>query len=385
MHVLVVSFSDLGRDPRVDRQIAALSGRYRVTAAGLAPPRLPVDRFIDISAPPRRKLGMALGLARLVARRYEAVYWGHPANVAVFERLSGVDADVVLANDLEALGIALRLGQPVVFDAHEYAPDQFNDRIGWRLLRAPYARWQCERYVPRVAAMTTVSQGLADRYEHLTGVRATIVTNAPAYHELEPTPVGRPIRVLHHGGAMPGRGLPQMIEVAELLDDRFTVDFVLLQDASGYREKLIRRARGNPRVRFPPAQPMHTLVRMANDYDIGLFLLPPVSVQRRYALPNKFFEFIQARLAVAIGPSPEMARLVRQYGCGIVADDFEPATLAAELNRLDAASIAAYKQASNVAARALCAERNEEFVLAAIERALETPSPPSGLPARRQA
>ncbi len=377
MRVLIVSFSDLGRDPRVDRQIAALRTRFDLVAAGLGPPRLTVERFVDINTPPRRPLGKALGLARLVARRYESVYWGHPTNVAVFERLRGIDADVVVANDLPALAIALRLGHPVVFDAHEYAPDQFRDRLMWRALRAPYARWQSERYIPEVAAMTTVSEGLADRYELTTGVRATVVTNAPAFHDLAPTRVEEPIRILHHGGAMPGRGLLEMIELAELLDDRFTVDFVLLEDAAGYREKLIRRARGNPRVRFPPPQPMHTLVRMANAYDIGLFLLPPVSVQRRYALPNKFFEFVQARLAVAVGPSPEMARLVSLYGCGVVADDFEPATLAAVLNRLDASAVAAFKRASDSAAQELTAEANEPLIIGAVEHALKRRDPRS--------
>ena len=57
---------------------------------------------------------------------------------------------------------------------------------------------------------------------------------------------------------------------------------------------------------------MHELPRMANDYDVGLYLLPPTNFNQRYALPNKFFEFIQGRLAIAIGPSPEMAKLVER-------------------------------------------------------------------------
>lgn len=161
-----------------------------------------------------------------------------------------------------------------------------------------------------------------------------------------------------------------MIRIADLLDERFTLDFVLVENWPGYREKLMRRARRNTRIRFPQPQPMRMLVRMANDYDIGLFLLPPVSVHRRYALPNKLFEFIQGRLAVAVGPSPEMARVVRQYGCGIVADDFAPETLAAAINALDDSAIAAYKRASHVAADELCAENNEKLVLGAVEEAL---------------
>ncbi len=161
-----------------------------------------------------------------------------------------------------------------------------------------------------------------------------------------------------------------MIRVAELLDERFVVDFVLADTVPGYRASLVRRASGNPRISFPAPVPMHMIASMANGYDIGLYVLPPASLNKRYALPNKFFEFIQARLAVAVGPSPEMARLVRRYGCGVVADDFEPETLAAALNALDGDAIASFKQASDAAARELNAERNAELVIATVDEAL---------------
>ena len=206
------------------------------------------------------------------------------------------------------------------------------------------------------------------------GIRAAVVTNAPPYAELEPTPVDTPIRILHHGAAQRGRGLEEMLRLADLLDERFTLDFVLMPDASGFREALIERARHNPRVRFPSPVPMRELVQMANGYDIGLYLLPPNNFNQRYALPNKFFEFIQGRLALAIGPSPEMAGLVRRYGCGVVGRDFTPEGLAAELNSLDASQIAAFKQASHTAAAELCAERNAEIVLTAVDTALASRS-----------
>ena len=368
--VLVMSYSDLARDPRVDRQIGFLRSHHRIVAAGLAPPQHPVDEFIDISPTPRPLPGRALGLALLLTRRYHASFWTAPSHIAVLERLQHVRPDVVVANDIATLPIALRLGASVVFDAHEHAPSQSPERWGWRALYAPRIRWLCQRYIPRASVMLTVSEMLADLYARETGVRARVVTNAPQYADLVPTPVHDPVRIVHHGGAQPGRGLEEMVRAASLLDERFTSDFMLVENTPGFREKLIRLADGNPRIRFPEPQPMHTLVQVANDYDIGVFLLPPVSPQRRYALPNKLFEFIQARLAVAIGPSPEMARIVRSYGCGVVTDDFEPQTFAAALNGLDSAAITAFKGASHAAARELCAERNEAIVVGAVQDAL---------------
>jgi hypothetical protein len=287
---------------------------------------------------------------------------------------------VVVANDLSALPIALRLGLPVVFDAHEYAPGQLADLLWWRLVIGPYMRWQCRNYIPQVASMMTVGEAIADEYERETGVRARVVTNAPPRADLEPTPVHEPVRILHHGGALPGRGLEEMIRLADLLDERFTLDFVLVEVATapGYRDSLVRLGRHNPRVRFPEPWRMNAIVEQANNYDIGLYSLPPLNFNRRFALPNKFFEFVQSRLAVAIGPSPEMARLVRKYGFGIVADDFAPETIATALNALDDSSIAVFKQASHAAANDLCAEINASIVLKAVEEALAQRAPGAG-------
>jgi hypothetical protein len=292
----------------------------------------------------------------------------------MWRRLQGVAADVVLVNEVAVLPIGLRLGAPVVVDAHEYSPEEFAERRVWRQLLGPYVRWQCATHLPDVAAMTTVSDGIAEAYSREFRVHATVVTNAPPFADLEPTPVGSPVRILHHGAALPGRGLEEMVRMADLLDERFTLDFVLVeaQVAPGLRGALIDQARHNSRVRFPPPVPMRDLASFANGYDIGLYSLPPTNFNQRYALPNKFFEFIQGRLAVAVGPSPEMAALVRRYGCGVVAPTFEPESLAAELNALDADAIAAFKRASGAAAAELCAERNAELVLGAVERAAAT-------------
>ena len=46
-----------------------------------------------------------------------------------------------------------------------------------------------------------------------------------------------------------------------------------------------------------------------NACDVGVFCMPPININARYALPNKFFDFVQARLAVGVGPAEEMARL----------------------------------------------------------------------------
>lgn len=89
-----------------------------------------------------------------------------------------------------------------------------------------------------------------------------------------------------------------------------------------YYEKLLNLSKDNPRIKFRDPVPMTGVFQTINDYDIGLFLLLPVGFNNQMSLLNKFFEFIQARLSLAIWPSLEMGKIPREYNCGVVSEDF---------------------------------------------------------------
>jgi len=259
----------------------------------------------------------------------------------------------------------------VIFDAHEYSPRELEDRLYWRFLFAGYNRYLCRRYLPEAAAVTTVCHSIADAYRKNYGAAPEVLYSAPIFQDLHPTPTGRaPVKLVHHGGAIPSRRLELMIQAMAYADERFHLDLLLVPGNEAYLARLSSLVRTQPRVRIVPPVPMQELPQHLNRYDIGVFLLPPTNFNYRYALPNKLFEFIQARLAVAIGPSPEMARLVRQYCCGVIADDFTPEALAASLNRLTGADIDRLKQASHAAARELCFEKSAPILLGMIDRVL---------------
>lgn len=375
-HVLVISLSDLRRDPRVDRQIEALRAEHRVTAAAMGPPRHHDVPFVDLRVRQPRRNQIA-GLLRHVARRHEAAYWGNSTIGTALRRLDGVHPDVVVANDVEALPLGLRVagGAPTVLDAHEYSPRQLEHVWWWRWLRRPALEHVCRTRLPLVGSMTTVSDGVADEYARRFGVeRPTVVINAPRRATLRPSPVSDPLRMVHWGVADPARRLETMIELMQHLDRRFRLDFLLVGAESRYGRRLQSRASKDDRIRFLDPVPMDEIVRNANRYDIGLYLLPPGSFNQRHALPNKLFEFIQARLAVAIGPSPEMARVVREHCCGVVAADFAPASLAAALSSLTPEAVARFKQASHEAAADLSAEAAADAVRDAVRRVLPAPS-----------
>ena len=326
--ILDIALSDLARDPRVDRQIACLRDHYEIIAAGLGPPVDTELEFVDLRTPPRPRPSEAVRQARsvagLIARRYGSVYWTHPFNRASLQRLAAVRADLVIANDLSALPLACRVAGavPVIFDAHELYAEERADRAWWRLIMAPYADALLRAYLPRTAGMMTVAPGIAARYAALYGVDPVVVTNAPPATALRPTPVGRPIRLVHHGVAHPERRLELMVEALDLLDDRFELDLMLIPGQARYFARLRRLVASRPRVRLVDPVPQREIVNRCNAYDIGVYVVPPHNDNQLHMLPNKLFEFIQARLAVVVGPSPEMAAVVRDHDCGVVAPDF---------------------------------------------------------------
>jgi hypothetical protein len=108
---------------------------------------------------------------------------------------------------------------------------------------------------------------------------------------------------------------------------------------------------------------MRELPHFLNQFDLGLYLFSPTNFNNQHALPNKFFEFLQARLGVAIGPSPEMARIIRKSGAGIVAADFHPPTLAGMMNKLTAADINRFKEAAHRCAEKYSANANRSVFL----------------------
>ena len=111
-------------------------------------------------------------------------------------------------------------------------------------------------------------------------------------------------------------------------------------------------------VCFRDPVPLTRICDVLNDYDIGVFILPVNGPNAKYALPNKLFEFVQARLAIAVSPNPGMSAVVTGFGLGVVARDFTPKGMAAAIGGLSRADIKRYKESADHAAGKITAESN---------------------------
>ncbi|HWM35343.1 MAG TPA: glycosyltransferase [Pseudolysinimonas sp.] len=378
---LVISQSQVRGDSRVRRQIDWLAADgWTVDTLGLGPhpsdvvrthyemvdepawtkPR-PIKALIHLY-PSFRSRFRLLSLSRIPREAVAAIRSGR-YRLVVFE-----DVHLIAWIDDETTFGPHRADMHVHLDIHEYHPPVLAPTVVGRGLVNPYYRWSRAHIgSPHFATRTVVADAYADVYEREFGfTRPLVVRNAPPAVSQKPGAVDPDrIRLLYHGGAVWERGLQQIIDALEHLDDRFTMTF-MLTGSQKTAQQVREASTGNPRVEFVPAVTVHEVAGAINGYDLEIMFYPPATENLRLALPNKLFEAVQGRLGLVVGESLSMAQVVGEHGNGVVIEGWTGADLARGLNALTADDIRRFKKASDRAAAVLNAEHERETFRAAI-------------------
>jgi len=391
--ICLLAVTAIADDVRVRRQGDAFrDAGWGVVGVGLAGARSPDPNWPiftcareQASWEYRARRAIALLCARTWPSVAQIAYWQLPGPIGhIYAVAAKLGANVWLANDFAMLPLAARLahekGGIYGYDSHELATEEFSQRFKWRFLHRPMISTLEHKFIRDAAVVSTVSNGIASRLDDLYTLRRkpVVVRNTPHFEacSFRPTAPDR-IRVLYHGIVTPGRGLEAAIDSVAAWRREF--DLTIRGPGDGeYLAALQRRIaeRGlADRIILAPPVPMTTLVHEAAAYDIGFFALPGSSRHNEFALPNKFFEYIMAGLALCLTDLPEMARLVREYELGVTFHSVEPGAIAAAINALDPASIDHYKRNALAAARELCWERESERLVRAYEALLDRAVP----------
>lgn len=373
--ILIISFSDLKYDGRVSRQINFLKENYEVEVLALSNNDCQGFIFYALEKTKLTMLRKLILALLLITRQYKTAYWIQYDYKLIIRKYKSKNYDLVIANDVESLPLAFEINNTnVFFDAHEYAPRHFEERLWWRVFFRSFNVYLCQLYIPLVKGMTTVCDGLALEYKKDFNYLPEVITNAPPYSDLKiHENEAYPIKIIHHGIANASRKMENMLEIMDRLGDKYTLDLMLMipefasSKSRKYIDKFTNEVNKRANVRMIAPVSSDEIVDTIKEYDIGLFLLEPVNFNYTNALPNKLFEFIQARLAVAIGPSPEMAKVVKSYNCGIISESFKPTDLANKLSLLTHKELRTYKLNSEKAAKELNAEINKEKLMQLID------------------
>ena len=368
-NMLIVSYSYLQRDPRIQRQIKTFSASFHIETIGLSPANDDIKNYLPKKGHVSDKkytIQNAFILIKMILGNYGEIFYHRIIKPYFDYDLS--KPDMIIANDWLGLLVATGLNKylnwnsKIYFDSHEYFPE-YRNSLEWKILSKPRITYVLKKSRDSFDIMSTVCPSFARKYEkyyHFEPGTVRVITNAPEYEPgLKPRPTGEKIRIIHHGIAFPLRKLENMIDIMDYLpEDEYELYFMLVKNDKAYYEEMVRYASKHSNIHFLEPVPFREISSFINQFDIGLNLVTADNVSYKYALPNKFFEYVQGRLAIAVGDSYEMKQYISKYDLGVAAEENTARAVAEEIRKMSREDIMRCKQNAHKHARELSAETN---------------------------
>jgi glycosyltransferase involved in cell wall biosynthesis len=299
-------------------------------------------------------------------------------NVRLFFRLLFEKADMLVANDLDTLPAVFLASKirrlPVVYDSHEYFTE-VPELVGRKWVKKIWEKLEAAM-LPRIQFATTVSASIAGEYRRKYGISMRVVRNLPFRMEnIQPqVPLkkdGEHI-IIYQGSLNTGRGLEMAIRAMHFMENT-----LLVIAGTGDVENTLRELAGSlsveKKIRFTGRIPPEELRNYTVQADLGISLEEKLGLNYYYALPNKLFDYIQARIPVLVSDLPEMAQVVTQYGIGSVNHAHDPFELAMNFQEMLHNKTKRQVWLSNLekAAMELCWENEEMVLIGLYKQAME--------------
>ncbi len=364
--IAIICEANPATNPRPNRVIKAFKDEYEVTAIGRNATEIDGVRVLSYEVPKKRNFLQEILLhINVFMRNYRTLIF-IPTRLKIAGYLQEYEFDFIFCHDLVLLPIVLenKKNAKVIMDLREYYPRECEENRRWRRLFAKFNDWMCREFLKQADYIYTIAPGIAREYEKNYNIKCNVIMSLPDMHDIFPDSPTTSIRLIHHGLASPDRRIEGMIEMMDYVDSRFSLDLMLVKAPahSEYYAHLEKMANTRSNVRIIPPVPFEEIIPFISQYDMGIFLCPPTTFNLLHCLPNKFFEFIQAHLAIIIGPSPEMAEIVEREGLGIIAQSFAPQAVGERLLNMTRDELTSYKRASKSAAQLYNSNQNKKVL-----------------------
>ncbi len=309
---------------------------------------------------------------------------------ALLRRALAMPADLIIAHTeipLWASATLIRAGRTVAVDMEDW----YSEDLLWADRRARPLKLlrQAEKFALQHARyVSTTSQSMAEALATACDAPVPIVVRNVfplQAHSRLARPAGNepPAFVWFSQTIGPGRGLDLFFAAWS----RMTVPsrvFLLGGELPEYREKILRRLSPDRRqlVGFIPFVSPESLPQKLAEFDLGLALEPRRFGSRDLTITNKFFQYMNAGLAIVATDTARTQKEVMRTApdAGLLVTAHETGELARQLDRLVAepARLRAMQAAARRAAEGqFCWEREIPCLLAEVDRAL-TAAPAKG-------
>jgi hypothetical protein len=372
--ILIINSDPFHNGPRMIREIDILKNDFEIIAFGRSRPHDKSLKFININ--------LFFGFTRLYGKIYKRItkkyYNGEPVcfKIPFHILLFILKPDIIINHNPVFFPSIFSFPQKkfkVVYNAHEYHPLQMDQDLDWLKTVGEYYLSIYKKYLNKIDLFINVCESISEKCKSEFNCDSIVIPNAASY-DPNINPIFKEkdklIKIIHHGASIRGRKLETMIMAAGKFPDKYTFDLMLVPIDKEYYNHLIELSRSFSNVRIIKQVNFSEIIYKLNDYDLGLYILPPTSFNNQNALPNKVFEFIQARLALLVSPNIEMKNLVTKHNVGLVLNDYDQLSLESSLNVLDHDMINIFKSNSNKAANIVNAENYYSLLLSKIKTLL---------------
>lgn len=225
--------------------------------------------------------------------------------------------DIILSNDLDTLsGLAfanLFKRKKLIYDSHELfteVPELQNKTLKkkvWLKLEA--------LFIKKAKAHYTVCQPIADYYNELYKIDMKVVRNLPFSSQFPDDYEKRENILIYQGALNKDRGIDLMIDAMQYIPD-----YKLLIAGKGDLEKelqnQVEELSLQDRVIFTGNLDFKELQKITKTAKIGFSLEQGTSLNYKYALPNKIFDYIQYGVPVLCSNLPEMSKIITDFKVG---------------------------------------------------------------------
>ena len=369
-NILLLSDFDITKRPRPYRMLTALLGHYNLYAiAKECSPIKGVETFSYPSAKSAKERSQEeqdLLISRCKNKDFLPLIFtpNRLPITQILESLPPMHAIIIEDITLLPFATAYKRAHPhtkLLIDLREYYPLEYENDPAWLESFGAFFYFLCQQYLPQVDFAFSVSEAIARRYHEEFGLPCEILYSLPPYHDLTPSPVGERIEIVYHGFLSPDRNSHTLLEIAHHLKPHFRINILGLSNQKGFLESLQSNAPKN--MRFLPPVEMREIIPFTQRFDLGILTLTPNTFNNANAMPNKFFEYIQARLGVISTPLDSLKPLIAQGGFGTSSRDFTPASLVESINSLTPHDIESFKLHSHQNAKNFSLEQNQTKIL----------------------
>ena len=303
--IFVSVINDMTNDQRVNRvcnslcdmgfDVVVLCRRLK-TSSELEPRRYTIKRF------------------RLLINR--GFFFYACFNLRLFFYMLFHRCDALLSNDLDTLfanaSISRLKNKKLFYDTHELfteLPELQNSRFKKKVWL-----WIERHCIHRPVATYTVCNSIAKYYNEKYDLDMKVVRNLPTSKDMQPYEPRENI-LLYQGALNIGRGIELLIEMMKHIPD-----YKLYIAGKGYMDSKLKKLTANlnliDKVVFTGNLRFDELHDLTSRAKIGFSVEQGDSLNYKYALPNKIFDYIQAGTPVVCSDFPEMRTVVESYAVG---------------------------------------------------------------------